>query len=198
MRYSLNHKAETRQRLIEQAGSLAKKNGFATTGVDGLMASVGLTGGAFYSHFSSKNELFKEIIQKELMDTLKRFLPEDANSSADALRQLLALYLSPTHVKHPELGCPLPILSNEVARSTDDIKQVYESNVIEIQQSLAQILKDEDTAWATLALSMGAVSLSRAMSSDKTKKQILEACKNFINRSLDHLTNEDSSNEQSQ
>jgi len=194
MRYSASHKAETRQRLIEQAGSLSKKNGFATTGVDALMASVGLTGGAFYSHFSSKDELLKEIIQKELMDTLKRFLPEDDNCSTNALRQLLALYLSPTHVKHPELGCPLPILSNEVARSTDDIKQVYESNVIEIQQSLAQILKNEDMAWAALALSMGAVSLSRAMSNDKTKNQVLQACKNFMDRSLDHFVNEESFN----
>ena len=51
MRYPQNRKAETRQKLIEKAGALAKKDGFATTGVDGLMASVGLTGGAFYSHF---------------------------------------------------------------------------------------------------------------------------------------------------
>lgn len=186
MRYSASHKAETRQRLIEEAGSLAKKDGFATTGVDGLMASVGLTGGAFYSHFNSKDELLKEIIQKELMGTLKRFQPEDGDGSIDALRQLIASYLSPAHVKHPEFGCPLPILSSEVARSTDDIKQVYESNVKEIQRSLAEVLKDENAAWAALALGVGAVTLSRAMSNDKTKKQVLEACKNFIDQSLDH------------
>ena len=54
MRYSAKHKAETRQKLIEKAGALAKKDGFATTGVDGLMSTVGLTGGAFIVTFHLK------------------------------------------------------------------------------------------------------------------------------------------------
>ena len=74
MRYPQNRKAETRQKLIEKAGALAKKEGFATTGVDSLMASVGLTGGAFYSHFDSKSELLVEIINRELINSNNRML----------------------------------------------------------------------------------------------------------------------------
>ena len=66
MRYSASHKEQTRQRLIESSGAIAKRGGFATTGVDGLMKAIGLTGGAFYSHFPSKGDLFTEVVRREL------------------------------------------------------------------------------------------------------------------------------------
>ncbi|MBK9185095.1 MAG: TetR/AcrR family transcriptional regulator [Moraxellaceae bacterium] len=96
MRYPQNRKAETRQKLIENAGALAKKEGFATTGVDGLMATVGLTGGAFYSHFDSKNELLLEIIKRELAVSYERI---NQQSSQENLANFLNVYLSPSHLK---------------------------------------------------------------------------------------------------
>ena len=43
MRYSATHKEETRKKLLANAGAIAKKGGFETTGVDELMAGIGLT-----------------------------------------------------------------------------------------------------------------------------------------------------------
>jgi hypothetical protein len=34
---------------------------FSSVGVDGLMKAIGLSGGAFYNHFSSKDELFRPL-----------------------------------------------------------------------------------------------------------------------------------------
>ena len=50
MRYSAEHKAQTREKLLHSSGAIAKQGGFASAGVDGLMKAIGLTGGAFYSH----------------------------------------------------------------------------------------------------------------------------------------------------
>ena len=61
MRYPATHKQDTRARLLKTTGALAKRQGFAGTGVDGLMAAAGLTSGAFYSHFRSKGELLDAI-----------------------------------------------------------------------------------------------------------------------------------------
>ncbi len=72
MRYSASHKLETRQRLLESSAVSAKKSGFSTVGVDGLMKAIGLSGGAFYSHFSSKDELFASIVERELGQSLTR------------------------------------------------------------------------------------------------------------------------------
>lgn len=45
MRYSNEHKQQTRERLLASSGALAKRGGFASTGVAGLMKAIGLTGG---------------------------------------------------------------------------------------------------------------------------------------------------------
>jgi TetR/AcrR family transcriptional repressor of nem operon len=184
MRYPQNRKAETRQKLIEKAGSIAKKNGFATTGVDELMASVGLTGGAFYSHFASKDELLKAIIANELTSTIGRFM-DSQNESTDPFLNLLELYLSPLHVQFPEMGCPLPSLSTEVARADTSTKQIYEDALKSTQQKLAHVLGNSNHAWAALALNIGGVVLSRAMASSETQQEVLNACKDFARNHLE-------------
>lgn len=45
MRYSANHKLETREKLLQSSSVSAKKSGFSTVGVDGLMKAIGLSGG---------------------------------------------------------------------------------------------------------------------------------------------------------
>ncbi len=52
MRYKPEYKQQKRQELLNISGQIAKKNGFAATGVDGFMKAAGVTSGAFYSHFS--------------------------------------------------------------------------------------------------------------------------------------------------
>ena len=70
MRYSASHKQETRERLLQSSAAQAKNEGFSTVGVDALMKAIGLSGGAFYSHFTSKDELFSSIVERELSQSL--------------------------------------------------------------------------------------------------------------------------------
>ena len=176
MRYPQNRKAETRQKLIEKAGALAKKEGFATTGVDGLMASVGLTGGAFYSHFDSKSELLVEIINRELNNSNNLI----AGQGLDAdISQALSAYLSPLHVRFPEFGCVLPSLTNEVARSDDSVKEAFENGLKNIHASIAKHTGSESSAWAILALSVGTISLSRALKTPELQQEFLAASAKF-------------------
>ena len=70
MRYSVSHKQQTRDKLLHSSAALAKKEGFASVGGDGLMKAIGLSGGAFYSHFSSKDALFSSIVEHELSQSL--------------------------------------------------------------------------------------------------------------------------------
>ena len=67
MRYAPEHKEGTRARLVKATGALAKRQGFSGTGIDGLMAAAGLTSGAFYAHFRSKNELLEAIVDNALI-----------------------------------------------------------------------------------------------------------------------------------
>ena len=114
MRYSAEHKAQTREKLLDASGSLAKCGGFASTGVDGLMKAIGLTGGAFYGHFSSKDELFAAIVERELSRSAERLGSSDA--SRDKLQRCLTMYLNMKHVQQPAAGCAIPALGAGAGR----------------------------------------------------------------------------------
>ena len=85
MRYSVGHKQETRERLLQSSATQAKNNGFSTVGVDALMRAIGLSGGAFYTHFTSKDELFGSIVERELSQSLERL-----GGQGEALAQAMA------------------------------------------------------------------------------------------------------------
>lgn len=169
---------------MESSGAIAKKKGFATTGVDSLMKTVGLTGGAFYKHFSSKTELLQAIIEHEMALSMKYFADNPEQSFDEWLDQRVDRYLSLSHVKHPGEGCVLPALSPEIARSGDDVKATCEKALIEIKNGLARRLKNDDDAWALLAQCVGAIVIGRAMHKEGTSKAILKASKKFLKDNL--------------
>lgn len=55
----------TRQLLIDSAQALFREKGFAATSTVEIVARAGVTRGALQHHFSSKEELFKTIFEKE-------------------------------------------------------------------------------------------------------------------------------------
>lgn len=176
MRYSASHKAEIRQKLISAAGALCKEQGFGVTGVDALMATVGLSGGAFYGHFKTKGDLLEAIIDNELTRTRERFINATEPGSKPDASALVRGYLSRAHLDHPSAGCALPSLSNEVARADDKVKQTFETQLLDIHGLLSDSLADPQRAWSILAMVVGAISLARAMQSSEQQQQLLDAC----------------------
>ena len=65
-RYGNEHKEETRRRIIESAGRRLKRDNIDGSGNAALMADAGLTNGAFYAHFASKEDLVASVVQEEL------------------------------------------------------------------------------------------------------------------------------------
>lgn len=171
MRYSPDHKESTRARLLEAGGALAKKDGFASTGVDGLMAAVGLTSGAFYSHFRSKSELLEAIVESELGRSLDLL----AGKADEQLVAVLESYLSAGHINQPARGCAITTLSTEVARSSVETREIFERMIIRIKDELRAHLAGDDAAWVMLSQIAGAVMIARAMASEQSRNDLLEA-----------------------
>ncbi len=180
MRYTPEHKDKTRARLLAVGGSVAKKNGFGSTGVDSLMAAVGLTSGAFYAHFRSKAELLEAIVDQELGRSIEWF----ANKDPQQLLQALRAYLSLSHVTHPESGCPLPSLSAEVARAEAPTHQTFERRMTELVAAIQHHAADAETAWAIVAQVAGAVMLARAMASEEARQRLLDSVLRQVQRQL--------------
>ena len=181
MRYPATHKQDTRARLLKTTGALAKRQGFAGTGVDGLMAAAGLTSGAFYSHFRSKSELLEAIVQSELQRSGKLF----HGKSRKQLLRIVEGYLSPAHIEQPESGCAIPALASEVARANDATRQAFEQGVAALKDSMATATATEGEAWAVVAQLVGAVELARAMPSEGMREALLRGVLGCVRERLE-------------
>ncbi|WP_347901201.1 TetR/AcrR family transcriptional regulator [Pseudomonas purpurea] len=183
MRYSASHKLETKEKLLQSSAVSAKTQGFSTVGVDALMKAIGLSGGAFYSHFSSKDELFSSIVERELSQSLERLSGEGEQNRA-RLERCLQHYLSMAHVEHPESGCALPALGAEIARSSDQVREHAEHWICRLQQNWACILESESLAWAILSQCVGALVVARMLVSPDVQRSVLTASAKEIGRQI--------------
>ncbi|WP_260336667.1 TetR/AcrR family transcriptional regulator [Paraburkholderia sp. CI2] len=63
----------TRRRLLDAAASSIAERGFAATSVEDISAQAGYTRGAFYSNFSSKSDLFVELLRLDHQNMQENF-----------------------------------------------------------------------------------------------------------------------------
>src|SRR5215218_369355 len=95
MRYSKDHKQATRQRILEAAGRRFKRDGIDGAGLATVMADAGLTNGAFYAHFSSKEDLVANVLAEQLRAQRQSLDAEPSDRAG--LEAFIRSYLSPEH-----------------------------------------------------------------------------------------------------
>ncbi|MEU4385019.1 TetR/AcrR family transcriptional regulator [Promicromonospora sp. NPDC023805] len=179
VRYTKEHKQETRQRIVATAGRRIKRNGIDGSGVATLMKDAGLTNGAFYAHFASKDELVDTAITDQL-HTLHRNVVEQADPGAAGLEQVVRWYLSRDHRDNPVDGCPNAALLDEIARSGDTTRQAYTDGVLVVIDGLAARMTPEDPlasrvmALSLLGLMAGTLQLARALTDRQLSDDLLE------------------------
>jgi TetR/AcrR family transcriptional repressor of nem operon len=177
-RYGEQHKQATRRRIVDTAGRRLKQDGIDGSGVSVLMADAGLTNGAFYAHFESKDDLVATAVAAQLRDQCER-LRTDVSTRA-LLEQMVREYLSVEHRDDPADGCPSAALLDEIGRSTDATKRAYTDGMLDIADHLARLLAPKDPqsartqALGLFALLAGTVQLSRALRDRKLADAVLE------------------------
>ena len=84
--------SDTRERLLDAALELVNLRGFAATSIDQILERVGVTKGAFFHHFRSKNELARALIERFAAadeEVLRTNMERAERVSDDPLEQLL-------------------------------------------------------------------------------------------------------------
>ncbi|ANJ75689.1 TetR/AcrR family transcriptional regulator [Ralstonia insidiosa] len=180
MRYQPGHKEEKRKALLKATARKVKISGFAATGVDALAQAAGMTSGAFYSHFGSKSDWLKALIESELAASREMWAGNPHDTAQDWLRFELDRYLNLAHVKHPEAGCAVPGLAAEIARADNSVRALYQEEMRKGHAVLAQRLGDDDAAWAMIAQLVGAIHIARAMPDEAMQQVVIEASKRFL------------------
>jgi AcrR family transcriptional regulator len=177
-RYGKEHKQATRQRIIEKAGRRFKRDGIHGSGIATLMGDAGLTNGAFYSHFASKEDLVATTVADELREQRARLsakAPERAG-----VEQFVRAYLSTAHRDNPDDGCPSAALLDEIGRCTDATKRAYTDGLLLIIDDIAARLAPHHPepargkALSAFAFMVGTLQLSRALADRRLADEVLE------------------------
>ncbi|AVV46318.1 TetR family transcriptional regulator [Streptomyces sp. P3] len=177
-RYSKEHKQVTRQRIIEKAGQRFKRDGIDGSGVSTLMSDAGLTNGAFYAHFDSKDDLVANVVADQLRTQVARY--NSLRPGHAGLEDLVREYLSPEHRDNPGEGCPSAALLDEIVRCEDGAKTAYTDGARAIVDEIAARLSPEDPksargeALGLFTMLVGTLQLSRALSDRKFADEVLE------------------------
>jgi TetR/AcrR family transcriptional regulator, transcriptional repressor for nem operon len=75
-RYGNQLKEATRRRIVETVGRRLKADGIDGSGVATLMADAGLTNGAFYAHFTSKEDPVAAAVAGQLRGSASSTAPD--------------------------------------------------------------------------------------------------------------------------
>ena len=188
MRVSKERAAQNRNQILTAAARLFRENGIRATGVDSISHRAGLTHGAFYSQFESKDTLAAEAIRLALSRS-KRVWQRTAEGrrGSDAFRSIVAGYLSPEHRDAPGRGCIVAALGPSIARQPRKVRAVFTRELKDAVDFLAELVpgkamsRRHEEAIAAFACMTGALILARAVDDKRFSDQILEtAAKRII------------------
>ena len=166
-------KAETRRKILAAADKNFRAHGYAGIGVDGIAKAAGVTSGAFYAHFGSKNGAFNAALAVGLDEVINAIPIFQRENGVDWVQAFADYYLGIAHRDDLEEGCAMTTLSPEVVRTGPAVHQAYEEKmriiVERITHGLAtsadtQEADDRDNrAWAMLGTLIGGLTIARAV-----------------------------------
>jgi TetR/AcrR family transcriptional repressor of nem operon len=181
MRVSRTQAEKNRQTVIDVASRLFREHGFDGIGLKDLMESAGLTQGAFYKQFASKEDLAAQASRRALESAFQRWSAAAAANPQDPFGAVIAFYLSTEHRAERMEGCPVVALGSDAARQGADVKASFEAGIREYLELLGPWIGEADgeepssKAMALLSTMVGAVLLSRAVNDERLSKRLLEA-----------------------
>jgi len=178
MRYEKGHKETTRQHILDVASAQFRQNGVAAVGLAGIMAEAGLTNGAFYTHFESKEDLVRAVLLDALTRREEKHRANLQNSYG--LESLIRDYLSARHRDGAGSGCPTAALVAEIARHPKKTRDAFTGKITDIIALTAAQLREgkpeqrRRKAFAIYATMVGALQLARAVNDRQLSDEILE------------------------
>jgi TetR/AcrR family transcriptional repressor of nem operon len=181
MRVSRVQAEENRQTVIDVASRLFREHGFDGIGLKDLMAGAGLTQGAFYKQFASKDDLVAQASRRALESAFDNWSAVGESNPEDPFGAVVAFYLSMGHRALRGDGCPIVALGSDAARQNEDVKAAFQAGIEKYLELLGGWIGDADDAqpsgkaMAILSTMIGAMVLSRAVNDEQMSKRFLQA-----------------------
>jgi len=175
-------KEVTHERIVETAARAIRRSCYNGTSVADIMKEAGLTHGGFYAHFPSREAMLAEAADRAGAESVAVSTRVAATAQPkQALKALVRAYLSDEHVKSVETGCPIAALGSEMPRQAPEVRRAATRRIKEMIDVVARQLPDwgqpaaHERALVTVATSVGALLLARAVDDPRLSDALLEA-----------------------
>ena len=179
MRVSRAQAAKNRETVIDVASRLFREYGFDGIGLKDLMEAAGLTQGAFYKQFASKEDLAAQASLRALESATRRWSAAATANSQDPLGAALAFYLSKRHREEKAEGCPIVALGSDAARQGAHVKASFEAGIKAHLELLGRLIsaanhtKRDSKAMTILSTMVGALTLARVVNDPGLARRFL-------------------------
>jgi TetR/AcrR family transcriptional repressor of nem operon len=181
MKVSRIQEAENHERILDVATRLFRERGIDGIGVADLMKAAGLTHGAFYGHFKSKEDLVAQACARAVLRMKQNWTNVIDQATGDPLEALAATYLTPKHRDGAGRGCPMAALGSEIARQAPPVRRAFTDELRPFLDYLSRNVEGNSKslrrqkALATYAGLVGALIVSRAVDDLDLSNEILSA-----------------------
>jgi AcrR family transcriptional regulator len=141
------------------------------------MSDAGLTNGAFYAHFASKEDLVANVLADQLRTQHESLDAQPPDR--EGLDAFIRLYLSPRHRDKCADGCPSAALLDEIVRRPNATRQVFTDELMGVIDDIASRLDTTDApaarinALTVFGLMVGTLQVARALTDPDLSDQLL-------------------------
>jgi len=180
--------AQNREALIRAAGRLIRERGIDGTGVAEISKAAGLTHGALYAQFPSKDALAAEAFASAFHRGYARMLAAVMRDDGPSLAKYLDYMLSTRRRNDLAHGCPLTASASEIGRRNKAISARFSEcfllMVVAIEAVLGAASRGDrrQRALVIVAAEIGAIAVARAMvkSHPKLSGEVLVAMRRAL------------------
>ena len=163
-------KEESHERIVQAAARAIRRSGYDGTGVADIMKEAGLTHGAFYAHFESREAMLAEAADRAGAESNAFAAGVIAAAPPEqSLKALMQAYLSKEHLASIETGCPVSALGSEMPRQSPVVRRAATLRIKEMIDLVARQSPDwgqpgaHERALAAVAAMVGTLMLARAV-----------------------------------
>lgn len=180
-------KDASHERILSVAARAIRRSGYAGTGVADIMKEAGLTHGAFYAHFPSREAMLAGAVSRACAESAAALSGIVASLPAEqALKSMLQGYLSREHLEQIESGCPLAALGSETVRQAPEVRRSITQHTKAMVDLVARQSPDwgqpaaHERALLTIAAMVGTLMLARAVDEPTLSDNLREAALKYL------------------
>jgi TetR/AcrR family transcriptional repressor of nem operon len=188
MRYSAEHKKDTRERIVRAAARRFRSRGTEGAAIGDLMRDLQMTHGGFYRHFASKEDLLVAAFGEDRNGISGRIASSvERAPKGGEVKALIDAYLDIEHCDNAGDGCPVAALATELSRRPprSRARVAFEKILKERTHKMAKYMpgatEKEREAKARLLMSgmAGTLTIARVLTDDAARRRFLESAKKF-------------------